>query len=103
MFGWRFQPFGPPDCFTITTGTEEDPAIRGALHSREYSVVGKGIIGYECTVSVSDLEATLAAVEANGRKVVMPKTAIPGVSWLIKFLDTDGNVVCAMRYDKNAK
>jgi uncharacterized protein len=33
----------------------------------------------------------------------MPKTAIPGVGWLIKFLDTEGNLACAVHFDESAK
>ena len=32
--------------------------------------------------------------------IVMPKTEIPHVGWLVKFLDTEGNLVCAMEYNK---
>ena len=103
VFGWQFQPYGPPDFFQIATGSKEDPGIRGALQSRRYSVVGKEVVGYECTISVSDVDATAAAVEAQGGKVVMPKAAIPGVGWLIKFLDPEGNLACALRFDENAK
>ena len=31
------------------------------------------------------------------------KTAIPGVGWLIKFLDTEGNLACAVKFDTSAK
>lgn len=102
VFGWRFHSYGPPDFFQIATGTREDPGIKGAMQSRRYSVVEKEIVGYECTVVVADVDATAAAVEAQGGKVLMPKAAIPGVGWLIKFLDTEGNLVCAMRPDEKA-
>ena len=61
------------------------------------------MIGYECTVSVDSVEDTAAAVEANGGKVIMPKTVIAGVGHLIQFEDTEGNVACAMHYDENAE
>jgi len=32
---------------------------------------------------------------------VLPKTEIPSVGWIIKFLDTEENLVCAMEYHKN--
>jgi len=102
VFAWRFHPYGPPDFFQITTGTREAPGIKGAMQSRRYSVVEKEVIGYECTVVVADVDATAAAVEAQGGKVLMPKTVIPGVGWLIKFLDTEGNLVCALRPDEKA-
>jgi len=33
----------------------------------------------------------------------MPKTAIPNVGWIAKFLDTEENLICAMQYDDSAK
>ncbi|NHE55963.1 VOC family protein [Cyclobacterium plantarum] len=33
----------------------------------------------------------------------MPKTAIPNVGWIAKFLDTEGNLICAMQYDDSAE
>jgi uncharacterized protein len=33
----------------------------------------------------------------------LPKTCINGVGWIIQFLDTEGNVVCAMQYDEKAE
>jgi len=32
----------------------------------------------------------------------MPKTAIPYVGYIAKFLDTEGNLICAMQYDNSA-
>jgi predicted enzyme related to lactoylglutathione lyase len=49
------------------------------------------------------VDAAARAVEANGGKIVMPRAAIPGVGWIIKFLDTEGNLVCAVKYDPAAK
>jgi predicted enzyme related to lactoylglutathione lyase len=95
VFGWKFQPWGPPDFFLVSTGTKEDPGIAGALQKRHALVEGKEPIGYECTISVEDVDATAAAVTANGGKVILPKCEIPTVGFLIKILDPEGNVVCA--------
>ncbi len=105
VFGWRFRSLGPPDAdfCQVQTGTAEDSGILGAIQHRRYNVAPKEMIGYECTIGVADVDATAAAVEANGGKMVMPKTLIPGVGWLIKFLDTEGNLACAIRFDENAK
>ena len=102
VFGWQFHPWGPPGFWMIQTGTDEDPGIHGALHKRMDPVVGKGMIGYQCTISVDDVEEALAAVEANGGTIVYPPMEIPTVGRLFQFLDTEGNVVSAMRYDEEA-
>ena len=31
VFGWKFQPWGPPGFFLIATGDKKDPGIQGAL------------------------------------------------------------------------
>ena len=103
VFEWKFNPWGPPDFFLIATGKEDDPGIHGALTKRRTHVEGKPMFGYECTISVANVDETAAAIEANGGQVTLPKTCINGVGWIIQFLDTEGNVVCAMQYDENAE
>lgn len=38
-------------------------------------------------------------IVSNGGQLLVAKTAIPYVSWVAKFLDTIGNLICAMQYD----
>jgi uncharacterized protein len=94
VFGWKFQPWGPPGFFLIATGDKDDPGIQGALQKRHDVVPGQRITGYECTIGVADIDATEAAVVANGGKVILSKCEIPTVGYLIKIQDPDGNVVC---------
>ena len=102
VFGWKFQAWGPPGFFLIETGTEKEPGILGSLQGRRELAPGKAMFGFECTVSVDDVDAIAKAVEANGGKVVMKKVAIPGVGRLIFFQDSEGNVAGAMHYDESA-
>ncbi len=94
VFGWRFQPWGPPEFFLVSTGDAEDPGVAGALQKRHELVPGKEPVGYECTIGVDDVDATAAAVRENGGKVIMAKCEIPTVGYLIKIQDPEGNVVC---------
>jgi hypothetical protein len=114
VFGWKFTAWGPPGFYLIDTGEKPEPAyvrdgvhmingIHGALQGRRELLPGKPMIGYECSLSVPDVDATAAAVIASGGKVVMPKFIIAGVGSLIFFEDTEGNVAGAMQYDSNAK
>ncbi len=98
VFGWRFEAWGPPGFFRIHTGTDDDPGIEGALHARTEPLDGTGMRGFECTVAVDDVGAITVAVEAKGGTVVMAGLEIPTVGTLVQFLDTEGNVVNAMRY-----
>jgi predicted enzyme related to lactoylglutathione lyase len=54
--------------------------------------------GYEATFGVEDLKATLAAIEAQGGKIIMQPYRIEGVGELAYFQDTEGNLVGAMQY-----
>ncbi len=103
VFGWHFEPWGPPDFFMIRTGTADDSGIHGSLQKRQEPVEGRGMIGYECTIGVDSIEATAAAIETNGGKVVMQPTVLPTVGTLIMFDDTEGNRVGAMHYDESAE
>jgi uncharacterized protein len=68
VFGWRFEPWGPPDFFHIDTdtGTETGAGPLGALQRRRELVPGTRTVGFECTVSVSDVDAVAKAAIAAG-------------------------------------
>jgi predicted enzyme related to lactoylglutathione lyase len=94
VFGWKFQAWGPPGFFLIATGDKDDPGVAGALQKRHEVLAGQRITGFECTIGVEDIDATEAAVKANGGTVILSKCEIPTVGYLIKIQDPDGNVVC---------
>jgi len=98
VFGWRFEAWGPPNFYRIHTGPPHDPGIEGALHERHEPLDGRGVRAFECTVAVDDLAATRSAVVAHGGTVRTTDIEIPGTGTLFQFLDTEGNVLCAMRY-----
>ena len=99
VFGWVFEPWGPPGFYLIHTGDAADPGIQGLMHKRQEPRTGTGLTGIEATFAVDDLDAVLAAVEANGGRVTMPKAPIPTVGVLIRFDDPEGNNVGAMLYE----
>lgn len=101
VFGWRFSSWGPPDFFLITTGSEDDPGIGGALRTRNDPLTGEGVRCYECTIAVEDVAAIEKRIVANGGVIVMPRVTIPTVGQLIKFHDTEGNLVGAMQYESH--
>ena len=103
VFGWKFEAWGPPGFYMINQGENKEPVILGSLQGRRELLPGQKMIGFECTISVPSIDATVAAVQAQKGKIVMPKTVIAGVGTLIFFEDTEGNVAGAMQYDANAK
>lgn len=99
VFGWAFEPWGPPGFYLIHTGDDAAPGVQGLMHKRHEPRTGSGLNGVEPTFSVADVDAVAAAVEANGGRVTMAKSVIPTVGALIRFLDTEGNEIGAMTYE----
>jgi len=103
LFGWKFNSYGAASFAQIKTGDSEEGELIGALQSREYSPTKEKVIGLECSIEVDNVDDTIQLVTENGGQILMPKTAIPHVGWITKFLDTEGNLLCAMEYNNNAK
>jgi predicted enzyme related to lactoylglutathione lyase len=99
VFGWEFEPWGPPGFYLIHTGTEDDPGIQGLMHAREEPRTGSGLNGVEPTFAVDDVDAIARDVEDHGGKITFARTVIPTVGALIRFLDPEGNDIGAMQYD----
>ena len=99
VFGWTFTAWGPPDFYQIQAG---QTALKGALQKRRELYPGHTTTGFECTVSVPDVDEVARLVTANGGQVLMEKATITGVGDLIFVADPSGNVVGAMRYDATA-
>ena len=102
VFDWGFNSYGQDDFLQIKSSKSEDGELIGAMQSRKYSPVSDKVIGMECTIGVENIDDIIEKVKSNGGQVLMAKTAVPTVGWLAKFLDTEGNLICAMQYDKAA-
>lgn len=96
VMGWTSEPWGPPDFFQIHDAGE---GLLGALQQRR-EVGGRPMPGLEITLGVTDLAATIAAIESNGGRLLMQPFRIEGVGELVYFEDSEGNVVGAMQYDE---
>jgi predicted enzyme related to lactoylglutathione lyase len=103
VFEWGFQSYGPSDFLQIKADKTEQGELIGALQARKYSPVPEKIIGLECTVGVKNMDAIIEKVNNNGGKILLPKTAIPYVGYIAKFLDTEGSLICAMQYDNSER
>jgi uncharacterized protein len=99
VFEWTFEPWGPPGFYLIHTGDEASPGIQGLMHERHAPRSSGGLNGFEVTFSVDDVDVIAARVEANGGTITYAKGVIPTVGALIRFLDTEGNDVGAMKYE----
>ena len=99
VFQWKFEPWGPPGFYLIHTGPPEDPGVLGALQKRREPVTGTGMIGYECTITVDDIDGAIRSIEQHGGKIAMAKFHIPTVGTGCYFNDTEGNLAGAMQYE----
>ena len=99
VFGWEFEPWGPPGFYLIHTGDEASPGIQGLMHKRQVPRTGTGLNGVEPSFAVDDVDAIAALVVAHGGTITFAKGVIPTVGALIRFLDTEGNDIGAMQYD----
>jgi predicted enzyme related to lactoylglutathione lyase len=100
VFGWRFEPWGPPGFYLIHTGDSKDQGILGSLQQRRELVPGQRTTGYECTVGVESVDAVAKTAEAAGGRILMAKTILPTVGELVWLEDPEGNVVGAMKYEE---
>jgi uncharacterized protein len=102
VFGWKFEAWGPPDFYMIRTAEGDDPGLFGSLQRRHHPK-GDAITGFECTVAVADVDKTARDVVEAGGTITMKRMTIGTVGHLIKFHDTEGNIVGAMQYDEGAR
>lgn len=99
VFGWTFHKWdGPMPYWLAMTGPKDQPGIDGGVMKRQDPA--QPIVN---TIEVADVDATIAAVVANGGSVALPKMPIPGVGWLAYFKDPEGNIHGCMHNDPSAK
>jgi len=84
VFGWEFLPGSDPVYRLFKTSSN----IGGGIWKSETIMPQGGVVVY---LFVSDIEARLAAVEANGGKTVVGKSPIPEHGWYAQFTDPFGN------------
>ncbi len=103
VFRWGFNQYGSSDFAQINSASDGNGQLIGALQDRKYQLTDQKVIGFECSISVDSVDETADLVVDAGGKILMPKTEVPHVGWLIKFLDSEGNIVCAMQYQEHIK
>ena len=99
VFGWKFNPWGPPGFYQIDTGSEPVTLI-GALQKRRALIAGVQTHGFECTIAVASLDQTEARLRESGARIVLERSTIPQVGHLLFFEDPGGNFVGAMEFDR---
>jgi hypothetical protein len=103
-FAWKFQKWdGPQDYWLISTGEPSERGIDGGMIRRQGKIDGTAVIGYVCTVDVSNADDSAGKITALGGTIVVPKMAIPSVGWLVYCKDTEGNIFGILQRDPEAK
>jgi predicted enzyme related to lactoylglutathione lyase len=96
VFGWKIEKWdGPMDYWLVYTG--EGPGIDGGIARRDSP--SRTTVN---TISVPSIDEFLSKVEEGGGKVVMQKTALPGIGWFAACQDTEGNAFALMQEDRSA-
>jgi predicted enzyme related to lactoylglutathione lyase len=103
VFAWKMVSYKSVDSDEFQQIRTEKGKLLGAIQSRNFNSAKSRVIGFECSISVPDVDATASAVESGGGAILMPKSAIPGVGWIVKFLDSEGNLCCAVSQDPKAR
>jgi predicted enzyme related to lactoylglutathione lyase len=93
-FGWSFTAYAPG-----FLRCELPDGTACAIQERR-RLGDHPVYGFECTFAVDDVGTFVAAVEAAGGRIVLGPSTIPGVGELVFAQDPGGNVVGAMRYDR---
>jgi predicted enzyme related to lactoylglutathione lyase len=91
LFGWRFDPWGPPGFYLIAMPAT--PNLRAALQGRRELIEGVKTVGFECTIAVDDVRETIATALGLGGRVIMEPVTIPTVCELAFLEDPGGNVL----------
>jgi predicted enzyme related to lactoylglutathione lyase len=93
LFGWKIESFSGMDYMMIDT---YGPG--GGMMKRVHP--GQQITDY---FGVPSVDEYAVKVEGLGGKVLMPKTAVPGMGYFVICQDTEGNVFGIWEMDMGAK
>jgi uncharacterized protein len=100
VFDWQITQFGVPmNYWLVTTGADNEPGINGAILQRQGPINGDSVIACVCTISVADIDATIARATAEGATEALAKMAVSGIGWLAYFKDSKGNVFGILQPD----
>ncbi len=90
--GWKIKKVEMEDMtmeyWMIDTGT--GPGIGGGIYKRPEKDAEK-FFTYDCTVSVEDIDKSIADVKTAGGEIIREKTEMKGVGWFASCRDTEGN------------
>lgn len=92
VFQWQFMPWGPPGFYLI-----DGAGIHGALQQRR-EPVREGRKGFECSIAVDDIDATIKLIETAGGRMIGSRHTIPTICELSHFADSENNEAIICQY-----
>ena len=92
VFQWQFMPWGPPGFYLI-----EGAGIHGALQQRR-EPMPEGRKGFECSIAVDDIDATIKLIETAGGRMIGSRHTIPTICELAQFADSENNEAIICQY-----
>ena len=92
VFGWQFRSYSQADYSDAITSENGIESAIGGLAQAVGARPGapNGIVPY---ILAPDMDERLAAIEAAGGEVVIPRTNVFGYGEFAHFRDPDGNVI----------
>lgn len=107
VFGWSVSKWDSPamEYWVVMTGPEwkspenaTNPGINGGIVRRKGPAPAPDapISAFVCTMTVRSIDETMAAVEAAGGSIALPKFALADMGWLGYCKDTEGNIFGVM-------
>ena len=87
VFGWKIE---VEESMNYVQFIAEEGGIGGAFTEVSENNPAGTVLAY---VTTDDIEASLAKIEANGGKSIMPKTEIPGIGHFAVFADATGGTL----------
>jgi predicted enzyme related to lactoylglutathione lyase len=98
LFGWKMDKLpGPKEYWHIATGGGNDSPDGGMMQRQgpEHRITNY--------VGVPSVNKAAAKVQKLGGKVIMPKTAVPGMGYFVVCMDTENNMFALWERAENAK
>ncbi len=99
LFDWEFN-FNEEMNYMMFSIKSEDGSITSGGGIPKKQNENQSITNY---INVEDIETSTNKIVELGGKIVLAKTAVPGMGWFLQFSDPEGNVMAIWQNDKDAK
>lgn len=99
LFDWDWQYNKEMDYHLFAIKNEEGKILSGGGMIKK-ETDKQGLTNY---IKVEDIDYTSEKIMELGGKILVPKTAIPGMGWMVHFLDTENNLLAVWQNDTEAK